>query len=141
MIVRCENNLGQYLPASCHDAKAGYDEKTVFPLSIGKDYVVYALSTYLGHVWYHIWDENSDYYPGWAPSLLFEVVDHRLSQYWIAGTSGDSSVNTFLIGYREWVLDKSHIRNLFERGSEAGQIFKRYQNLMDLEFKSEKAET
>jgi hypothetical protein len=133
MRVKCLSAFGQDLPLACLDAAAGYDKNTIFPIKVGQIYVVYALTTYLNHVWYHIWDSHSEKYPGWAPSPLFEVADPRLSKYWVAGTRPSGTREVFTIGYREWVQDEYHCTKLVDGDHAAIDIFENYKSLMDSE--------
>lgn len=136
MRIKCIANMGADLPADCLDPASGFDPDTVFDLIIGKEYVVYGITLFLGYVWYYICDEVYIYYPIWNPSPLFEVVDGRLSRYWSYGFyPGSTESETHVIfGYEEWVNDPYHYDKLTDGEEVEVAIFRRYKELMDLEF-------
>lgn len=134
MRVKCISQSGKDLPPSCMDKQAGYDAQTKFSIKVGESYVVYAMTTYLNHVWYHIWDENSTFYPRWNPSPLFTIIDGRLSKYWIANSRRDDSDFVFLVGYNEWVQNHEHVNKLVDNDPSAVSIFMKYKELMDSEY-------
>ena len=82
MKIRCIANTGASLPDNYLDLKRGYTKELKLPLTIGKEYVVYAIYERQEQVWYYIADDNFMYYPMRNPAPLFEVVDNRISQYW-----------------------------------------------------------
>jgi len=53
MIVRCIANSGSALPAANLDPRRGYDRSMEFPLTVGEDYTVFALTVFLGTAWYY----------------------------------------------------------------------------------------
>lgn len=80
MKVICIENKGNSLPKEIME---DYGIKTGnIPITIGTVYTVYALTVYLGIVWYYIADDSYTDYPVWVPSLLFEIVDNQLSRFW-----------------------------------------------------------
>ncbi len=80
MKVRCIGNLGSNLPPALPDPTSNRDENTLFPLTIGRTYVVYGLTVYRSFLWYYLCDDEFTYFPIWNPSPLFEIVDHRVSK-------------------------------------------------------------
>ena len=136
MKVKCIANKGSYLPEDCLDPSSGFDNKTEFPLIIEKEYTVYGITLYLGYVWYYLQDEDYTYYPRWNPSPLFDVVDGRISRYWRYGyCSGKirDEVNV-IFAFKKWVNDPYYYDGLTDGEKTEVAIFKRYKELMDVEF-------
>ncbi|MBD1939013.1 hypothetical protein [Microcoleus sp. FACHB-68] len=82
MKIRCITNSGAALPEIYLDSRVNRSKETVFRLTVGKEYVVYALHEAGGAVWYYICDDHYMYYPQEHAAPLFEIVDNRLSHYW-----------------------------------------------------------
>ena len=103
---------------------------------VGSEYVVYALTFYLGYPWYYITDEHQLYYPVWYPAPLFRVTDNRLSSYWHfeydPGKSSDLS--HVIVAFKEWALDAYYYDRLTDGNEEDVVIFRNYKKLMDSEF-------
>lgn len=136
MKVKCVYNTASSLPENILPTRSGYNRLTKFPLIIGKEYIVYATTIYMGFVWYYICDEYYTYYPTGNPSLLFDVVDGRLSKSWIYFSLKDKDpYSTYAIfTYPEWANDPYYYDSLTDGDDNAVKIFKSYQELMDLEF-------
>lgn len=114
---------------------------TIFPLQVGKDYVIYALTLRRGGVWYYLLDESGVGYPVWFPAPLFEVSDSRLSKYWVFGfheaglRAGDA-----VFAFAEWANDPLNFYDGLSDGrAEIRSVFQRYRELMDVEFDNETA--
>jgi hypothetical protein len=139
MIVRCSSSKGTGLPELYLDSAGGYRADTIFPLRVGKEYVVYALTLRRGGVWYYLLDESGVGHPVWFPAPLFEVLDPRLSQYWVfgfhdAGLRAGDAVFAFV----EWANDPLNFYDTLSDG-EAGSrsVFQRYRELMEVDFDNE----
>ena len=137
MKVRCISNLGKEMPKDCRGI--GFDEKTVFDLILGKDYTVYGFTVKSGYIWYYICDEMYEreviHYPIWQPAPLFEVIDGKMSKYWMCNFKmGYCSEDTFqLVAFEEWVNDLVYYDRLTDGIEFDVEIFKRYKTLMDSE--------
>ena len=53
-----------------------------FPLTLGKEYLVYGVSFRDSIPWYYVCDDNFTYYPALWSSLLFKLVDGTPSRFW-----------------------------------------------------------
>lgn len=53
MKIRCIANTGESLPDKYIDPPRGYTEKIKLALTIGKEYVVYAIREWKGTIWYY----------------------------------------------------------------------------------------
>jgi len=105
----------------------------VFPLKVGKEYVVYGITLNLGYLWYYICDEDYSYYPIWNPSPLFGIVDSRLSSFWRIGmcSVGHAKLAMPIIAFAEWVDDPLFYDRLTNGEKDAVVVFKKYKQLMD----------
>ena len=104
------------------------------PLIVDKQYIVYALSEYYQNTWYCICDELYTYYPKWVPQQFFQLIDNRISRYWIFSFKEDLDKNRFFFGYTEWATQLDFYDNLTDGEEREVRIFKSYRELMDLEF-------
>ncbi len=136
MKVKCIYNNGINLPKDIFVEGSGYTEASTFPLKIDKDYVVYAMTIKNGYVWYYLCNENFCYYPVWSPSPLFEIIDHKLSRYWVFSyKKGINYIKAFpRWAYPEWAENPDYYDKLTDGDKKEVNIFKTYKELMDLEF-------
>jgi hypothetical protein len=136
MRVRCTSSRGTDLPDLYIDPVAGFDRTTIFPIQVGKEYLVYALTLRAGGVWYYVLDETAVGYPVWQPAPLFEVSDPRTSRFWIfgfhdRGLRGGSAIFAFA----DWARHPNDYYDRLSDGeSNAAKVFQQYRELMDLEF-------
>ena len=130
MKVRCIANTGEFLPDNYLDPARGYTSKIELPLTVGEEYVVYAMREWQGKVWYYICDDNYSYYPIQTPAPLFEVVDNRVSKYWRLMLD----VNGVLrIAFEQWFTDPNFYDKLTDREEAEVLIFEKVKELMDAE--------
>jgi hypothetical protein len=136
MRVVCLTNRGEGLPPSYLDPIGGYDKATIFPLEPRKEYAVYALTLRRGGVWYYIVDDRLLDYPVWHPAPLFKVEDPRVSRYWVFAFHGQGIRDgDAVFAFREWAEDPlSFYDRLSDGDSDAVAVFRRYRELMDIEF-------
>ncbi len=129
MRIRCIANTGASLPESYINPAQGYKKETEFPLTIGKEYNVYALKEWQGSVWYYICDDNYMYYPMQNPAPLFEVVDSRVSKYWRFKLHPNGLLK---IAFEQWLSDTYFYDKLTDQKEEV-LVFEKVKELMDAE--------
>lgn len=130
MKIRCIANTGASLPESYLDPRRGYTKELEFPLTIGKDYTVYAFSERLGRVWYYICEDNYMYYPMRTPAPLFEVIDNRMSAYWRFKLYPNDLLE---VAFEQWLVDQYFYDKLTDGEEAEGSIFEKVKELMDAE--------
>jgi hypothetical protein len=135
MRVRCISRSPKDLPKDIRLERIwGTDTKDrYFPLRIGKEYVVYGVTIWLGHVWYYICDEDFVYYPIWNPSSLFEISDSSLPQFWRIGVRNVPSLDDkvdFILSFPEWVDDRYFYSKLVDGNDEELRIFNHYREML-----------
>lgn len=131
MKVCCISNTGVSLPDSYIISDLGYNLETQFQLTLGREYLVYAIYEWQGNVWYYICDDNYSYYPQQNPAPLFKVVDKTLSKHWKFELAPNGLLT---IAFQEWFDDSEFYDKLTDMDEEAVSIFKRVKNIMDSEF-------
>lgn len=134
MKVKCIENRRDILPTETLKKHSSYDK---FPLIIGKEYVVYALSEFDDFVWYCLMDEECTTYPMWSPSMLFEISDRRLSRYWLFDLVDDyrrKDLKVPFFCFPEWIEDENFYVNLTDDDDREVEIFAKYLQLMEKEF-------
>jgi hypothetical protein len=130
MRVRCIANTGKNLPENYIDPARGYTKTIELPLTVGKEYMVYAIRLWQGIVWYYICDDNYSYYPIQTPAPLFEVVDNRVSKYW-RFMLNPNGVLRFV--FEQWLNDPYFYDKLTDQEEAEVEIFDKVKELMDAE--------
>lgn len=135
MRVRALSNSGETLPQSSLDERRGFARSTRFRITVGAEYVVYAATVFLGHIWYYLVDDDKMAYPIWYPSGLFQVTEARLSQFWrYQYYPGDGSRDAQpIFAFPEWAADRGYYERLVSGEVEARGVFAKYKRLMDQE--------
>ncbi len=134
MRVRCIAHSGKSLPDNYIDSRLTLYSTQKFDITVGKEYVVYGLTTYFNKVWYYICDDNRDY-PIWYPAPLFEVVDNRASSFW--KYRFDLADNSILFAFEEWVSDLYFYDRLTDGEAVEVATFMEWKKRMDDEAASE----
>jgi hypothetical protein len=133
MKVRVIGNSGERLPLSMLDSKWGLTRDASFPLVIGKEYVVYAITVVKDAFWYYLLDEHDLPYPVWYPSPLFQVSDGSIPAHWVVNyVSNDASpdrTGTSLITFKEWANDPFFYERLVEGEAGAAAAFRNERNI------------
>jgi hypothetical protein len=109
MQVRCVENDRSKLPTRFLVSRLGYGADRVEPVTVGRVYTVVALLFDLGFVWYFIHDDHDHPYPMAYQSILFEIVDPRVSRYWEATVRPSASSDleeAMALEPSEWARDK-----------------------------------
>ena len=130
MKIRCIANTGANLPESYFLPHLGYKKESEFQLSVGKEYIVYALYEWEGKIWYYICDERYTYYPIHNPAPLFEVVDNRISKYWRFKLAPNGLLT---LAFEQWFSDPYFYDNLTDQEEQAVLIFEQIKDLIDAE--------
>jgi hypothetical protein len=136
MRVKCLSRSAKDLPIELHrHPECNLTSKTTFDVVVGKEYVVYAMTTHLESLWYYIRDEPFIGYPVWKPSGLFAVVDGRLPSCWRLGfhEPGHGSPPRPIIAFEEWVDDPLFYDSLTNLDAKAVAVFRRWQDAIDWE--------
>ncbi len=126
MKVKCVANTGELLP----ETYLKPDNTAAFALTIGKEYVVYAMREWQGKFWYYICDDNYTYYPMQNPAPLFEIVDNRVSKYWRLMVYPNGVLR---IAFEEWFDDPKFYDKLTDQEESEVLIFEKVKELMDAE--------
>lgn len=125
MKVRCKANKGAALPLSCLDEAIGIIASSDFPITVDRDYTVYAITVYKGSTWYYVLDDDGHQYPVWHLAPLFEVVDPTLPASWEYGYVQPNSEETGfpLISFPEWAGDHYFYERLVDGDPETVDVF------------------
>lgn len=138
MKIRCSYINGSDLPSDLISVDPNYYSSLKFDLLLDKDYTVYAMTLHHSYIWYYICDETSSTYPIWQPSPLFEVIDPKISRYWIYSYSSKTTYYWSphpVWAFPEWAQNPDYYYDMLTDGSENElALFEKYKDLMDLEF-------
>jgi hypothetical protein len=125
MRVTCIASSGRTLPLSTLDERAGISRGTDFALTVGSRYVVYAITTFHGHCWYYVFDDNRLPYPVWKLAPLFEILDPAIPPDWVCGyvRKSEEDEGFPVISFPEWACDHSFYERLVDGDPEATAVF------------------
>jgi hypothetical protein len=141
MQIKCILNKVKGLPNDLILSK-GYKDDHKFNLTIGRDYIVYAINVYSDYVWYCVCDDNHENVPLWYPAPLFSIEQNNVSRYWHMKIPDANEENEnhlkLILSFSEWLERPYFHYDLFDGQSEETEIFKKYKKLMDLEFPTSK---
>lgn len=108
-----------------------------FPLTLGKEYVVYGVSFRGSLPWYYVCDDNFTHYPALWSSLLFKVVDGTPSRFWTMnpgrGSKEGLEVYPRLV-LPNWAESDEYYDQLTNGHVSIVAEFVRFKQLMDIEF-------
>ena len=130
MKICCLANTGLFLPETYLKPEFSYTTELEFPLTVGQEYIVYALKEWQGNIWYYICDDNYTYYPMQYPAPLFEVIDNRLSSYWRFKCYPNGLIR---LAFEEWLTDPDFYDKLTDQEEAEVLIFERIKQLIDME--------
>jgi hypothetical protein len=134
MKVLCVSNSAETPPENYLDVRRGYGHAAEFPITVGKEYVVYALALRKNaQVWYYISDDDELYYPHHYPAPLFQVVDSRLSAYWRFVFTPEHLDHIALFAFEEWVGDGYFYDRLTDKAEDEVSTYREMKRLMDSE--------
>ncbi len=88
MKVECIKNICKEIPKEIYDGLHGYTMDTGFDIEVGQQSIVYGITTIKKHFWYLV-DIDGLSHPLYLPSALFNIIDGRLSKYWIVAEGQD----------------------------------------------------
>jgi hypothetical protein len=119
MIVRCVHKHGEEL--GIPERRRSFTDKTVFHVTVGVEYRVFAMSIWETELNILICDDTRK--PNWWPIGLFEFDDQTLPCGWEfalldgEAASGGHSLNKEVArwGYREMIHNPKHHDDLIER--------------------------
>jgi hypothetical protein len=134
MKVRAISNSGRQLPLPMLDSGWGLTRESSFPITVGKEYVVYAITVVKDAFWYYLLDEHDLPYPVWYPSPLFKVSDGTIPTHWTATYVSDPTshdrVGTSLITFKDWANDPYFYEKLVDGESDAVAAFRNERNIL-----------
>lgn len=132
MKVRCVAYRASELASKIRE-RAKIREDYAFPVSVGKAYIVYAVSVFRHTLWYCICDDGYVHFSCWTPAGLFEIEDSRISKYWVFAAINDEDI-TCTLAYPQWAKDETdHYDRLAENMDPAIIIWEKYKKLIEEE--------
>lgn len=138
MTVTCKLNSGEMLPSRWRDPGTDIGLSTVFPLTVGRNYTVYALALRGDQIWFFLHDDNALYYPMSYPSDLFEISDNRVPSTWHFRETPRSLDHTAIFAIREWVTDDFFYDRLTDGNVEEVRIFRTAKQIIDAEARDDR---
>ncbi len=140
MKVKCVGNDKTYLTKEIiKEALGSYNRDE--SISIGKEYIVYAVYTMKSNLWYLICDDYYDgenfYWPIFRPSAFFEIIDATPSIYWVSKEEIDDydglKGKVKNIGFPALFDIPYFYGELVEGNRDCIKIWKQYKKLIDEE--------
>lgn len=137
MKIKCIFNKWVDIPKDVFSINNTINKESDFYVDVGSEYIVYGMTVRNDCIWYYICDRVFTYYPRWKPSSFFEVIDPRLSRYWIFSCKKFKNYSKAhpIITFPEWADNHPDFYDKLTDGEQKEVIiFKTYKELMDLEF-------
>ena len=132
MRVRVVTKHGSELPTGVLNENWNLTSETTFPLTVGEEYAVHALTAVGDVFWYYVLDDHDLGYPVWYPAPLFAITDDTIPSWWainyIPNTARPNATGTSIISFKEWATDKSFYERLVDGDAEAAEVFRRERN-------------
>ncbi len=140
MRVRSNYQLGEPIPDEV--LALGNTPESEFPLTRGREYVVYGMLLCGGMLHYLVIGDSLRW-PYWLPACFFSVASARLPSVWRFSSERDPTKvrGTAVWGYPELAApDSVHASGLMEREPEALLLFERIRQELELEDTKEVSE-
>jgi hypothetical protein len=120
MQVICKGNTGKSLKGK---SLPGNTQESLFDVTVGKLYAVFAIAVYCGSTLLLLCDDNA--LPNWYPIDLFSIEDAHVPQDWFGAMyPGNDNGLQFLLGYEQMITDDAHYDDLLERSPAAIEVFR-----------------
>jgi hypothetical protein len=124
VIVRCLTRDGSALPTYAQDARSGITAETEFPITPGREYVVFAVTVFLGMAWFYVLDDDGHPWPMWIPAPLTEVTDGAIPPNWRIGyVQFSRDKQHFVLSFPEWASDYAFYERLVDGDETARRVF------------------
>jgi len=95
-----------------------------FPLSVGKDYLVQAVTVHLGLAWYYVHDDDDLEWPIWYPATLFTLRDGEIPVGWVMGYVHLGAENQYpVLSFPGWANDRFFYERLVDGEDQAVRIY------------------
>jgi hypothetical protein len=139
MRVKCLYNTGKYIPKDFFVQYNWNEEMKFIELTIGKEYIVYAVFILFNHPCYLICDDFYDgvsyQHPMFYPATLFEVIDNTPSRYWIKRKINfENEYNMNDVGFPDIINDEYFYGGVVEGYQDEVSTFQKWKFLIDNEF-------
>ena len=134
MLIRCVENTNANLAEDLLDPAGGLHRHTRYDLTVGSEYVVYALAVRQGQCWYYTTGDDHPYYPVRYPAHLFSVSDGRLSSRWRYAYVPTHRDHPILLAFAAWVADPFFYDRLTDMEAAELQVFRDEKTRMDAEY-------
>lgn len=133
MRVVCVAQRGETLPEVYLDPRVNVRLETDFHLTVGREYVVYAIAIRKQQVWYYVVDDNNLWFPIYKPAPLFKIMDDRVSQHWRIKITPGNRDHEVLLAFQEWVSQEWFYDRLSDKEQVEVRVFKERKQQMDAE--------
>src|SRR5579883_1533882 len=134
MRVVCVARRGETLPEGYLDPRMNVRPETDFHLTVGREYVVYAVAIRNQQVWYYVVDDDNLWFPIYKPAPLFEIADARVSRYWKLKLTPGNLDHEVLLAFEEWISDEQFYDRLSDKEQTEVKVFRERKQQMDGEF-------
>lgn len=135
MKVECISN--QITSENSNEELVDWANNSDLEITIGKVYVVFAISKYMNFIFYYVLGDESNSYPLAFPSVLFRLVDNKISKFWVKKIVATESLqeldieNGEVVSFKEWSLNgDGFYEKLLEEEKSEIRTFNKYREKM-----------
>lgn len=141
MLIKCINNNIAQVSNKELSNKILFEMELpggLLPLSINKEYVVYAIEFWNSPFpRFYISDDRYPQmsYPISYYSEFFSIIDNKLPSCWSFGIKKGSEDKIYpIFAFKEWVENPSFFESIISGDKNAKDVFKKYKDLLDAEY-------
>src|SRR6266478_6039238 len=134
MKIVCVARRGETLPDHYLDPRIPRTREHDFRLTLGREYVVYAVAIRKDQVWYYVVDDTDSWFPIYKPAPLFKIVDDRVSRHWRVKLTPGNLDHEVLLAFEEWASDDQFYDRLSDKEQAEVRVFRERRQQMDEEF-------
>ena len=127
MKVEAVDSGGVNVQKSYWDGAVYAPQGALKQVTLGKEYVAYAVGFLDGQVWYFIENDDADslQYPSREPAQLFSVVSGSIPRCWEFAFTPDHGDHQALVTFPEWTRDRFFYDRLSDGNRREVEIFER----------------
>ena len=112
------------------------DEDIDLGLEIGREYVVCGIIFYENYPFYYLFEGSGDSYPTPFPAGFFDIMDFRMSTYWVLSYKFEDGENSAALLFKDWANEPRFYENVLDDGEDAIKKMAEIKSILEAEFEN-----